>query len=72
MHVYNSVGGKIKLLKLCPPKEAMQKEMKNTTIRDEILKPLMTGTFNKRQLMIEEAPIAAVCAEYPPLRSLTL
>ena len=49
-------------------KEAMLKELKNATVREEILKPLMTGTFNKRQLMIGEAPIATVCAEYPALR----
>ena len=47
---------------------AMSKELANETIRDDVLIPLMTSTFNSRQLKIGEMPIAEVLKIYPALR----
>ena len=49
-------------------RQAMLSELTNAIIRDDVLKPLMSATFNERQLIIGETAIAEVLAQYPALR----
>ena len=49
-------------------RDAMKKELDGGTVHIEVLKPLMTATFNSRQLNIGETAIAEVLQLYPALR----
>ena len=47
--------------------EGMSKEMRNKDIRIDILKTLMTATFNTRHLKIGEMPIREMAQMYEAL-----
>ena len=49
-------------------RDAMLKELGGVNVRVDVLKPLMTATFNSRQLNIGETAIAEVLQLYPALR----
>ena len=49
-------------------REAIAKEMSNKNIRIDVLRPLMTATFNSRRLKIGETPIQEMVKLYEPLR----
>ena len=47
--------------------DAISKEMKNEDVRIDVLKPLMTATFNSRRLKIVQMPIRQVVEIYQSL-----
>lgn len=49
-------------------KEAIHIEMSHETPREDVLKPLMTATFNERHVEISVKPISESLKEFPPLR----
>ena len=52
--------------------DAISTEMKTKDVRIDVLKPLMTATFNSRRLKIVELPIRQIVEIYHPLHILIL